>query len=119
MASDPVPTASENDEYELDPVFVNSRREAWFIFGLWFVCLIWAVPVSYSLGFGQPATPEDMPLVLGIPRWTFWGVLLPWLVADAVTLWFCFRYLKDDPLDAVAGEEAAEETSADSDGGNA
>lgn len=107
MASSSTPSS---DKYELDPVFLNSRREAIVIFGVWFLCLIWAVPVSYLMGYGQSVTPENVPVVFGIPRWTFWGIVFPWLVADVVTTWFCFRFFKEDELDVVDGEEAADDT---------
>ena len=102
------PTESGSEHYELDPVFLNSRREAIAIFLLWFLCLLWAVPVSYALGYGQDVVPGQVPTVMGMPSWVFWGLLLPWLAADAVTVWFCFRFIQNDDLGTVEGE--AEET---------
>lgn len=101
MSATPEP---ENAQYEPDPVFLNSRREAKIIFCVWFLCLIWAVPVSYVLGYNQTVTPGEAETVLGIPRWTFWGLFLPWLVADVITTAFCFRFLTEDDLDAAESE---------------
>jgi hypothetical protein len=104
------PSKSSSEEFELDPVFLNSRREAWAIFGVWFLCLIWAVPVSYMMGYGQTVTPGNVPTILGMPVWIFWGIVCPWLVADVITTWFCFCYIKNDDL-GVAPEELAERAS--------
>ena len=100
------PSAASND-LELDPVFLNSRREAIVIFLLWFVCLLWAVPVSYMLGYGQEIEPGNVPTILGMPKWTFWGIVCPWLVADVVTTWLCFRFIKEDDLGRAEDEEPA------------
>ena len=106
---------SSSDEFELDPVFLNSRREACAIFGLWFLCFIWAVPVAYMLGYGQDITPGSVPTVFGVPRWIFWGIVCPWLVADVITTWLCFRFIRNDDL-GVAPEELAEATASQSSG---
>jgi hypothetical protein len=98
---------SSSDEFELDPVFLNSRREAVVIFGLWFLCSIWAVPVSYMMGYGQEVVPGNVPTIFGMPTWIFWGIVCPWLVADVVTTWLCFRYIRNDDL-GVSPEELAE-----------
>ena len=104
MSSQP---AADHDDYELDPVFLNSKREALVIFGVWFLCMIWTVPVSYMLGYGQHVTPGDVSTVMGIPTWTFWGVVFPWLIADVITTWFCFRFLKEDALDDSEEDQVA------------
>ena len=92
------PAGSGAEQFELDPVFLHSRREAVAIFLLWFVCLLWAVPVSYSMGFNQDVVPGEVPTTLGMPSWVLWGLLLPWLVADAVTIYLCFGFIKHDDL---------------------
>ena len=114
MSSQPAP---DREGYELDPVFLNSRREAIAIFLVWFVCLLWAVPVSYMLGYGRDVTPENVSTVMGIPTWTFWGILVPWLAADVATTWLCFVFIKDDDLGQAEDELPVNAAAAD--GGNA
>lgn len=97
--------------FELDPVFLNSRREAIVIFGVWFLCFIWTVPVSYLLGYGHEIPADGVPTVMGMPRWTFWGIVCPWLVADVITTWLCFSFIKSDDL-GQAPEEIAESADA-------
>ena len=48
---------------------------------------------------------ESFSTTLGIPTWLFWGIGVPWLVADVLTTWFCFFAMKDDDL-GEAPEEA-------------
>lgn len=89
--------ASEPVEVEYDPVFIHSRREAIVIFSTWLVALIWAVPYCYFNGYNV-ADPENIKTVLGIPAWLFWGIAVPWIVANIFTTWFCFAFMKDDDL---------------------
>ena len=83
----------------LDPVYVHARREAVFILLLFAVCAVWSLSVGYLDGYQSPGeTWAEVPLVLGMPRWVFWGIFMPWLFADAVTIWFVFRFMVDDDL---------------------
>ena len=87
------------DSQQLDPVFVSARREALFILGLFVVCFVWALGVYFYDGYyphGQ--IPEQVPKVLGIPRWVFWGIFMPWVFVDVVTVWFVFFFMTDDDL---------------------
>jgi len=83
---------------EYDPVFLHSRREAVIIFCLWVTALIWVVPFCYFNGYGGNVDPGTISMIMGIPMWLFWGIFVPWLTADAFTIWFCFFYMKDDEL---------------------
>ena len=82
-----------------DPVFLHSRREALVIFAVWLAALAWAVPFCYLTGYGAGGAPAT---ILGIPSWAFWGIAVPWILANAFTVWFCFRFMEDDPLEASA-----------------
>lgn len=83
---------------QLDPVFIHSRREAIVIFLIWLVSLLWAVPYCYVNGYLGSQPPEEIALIFGVPAWLFWGIAVPWLVADLLTVWFCFGFMKDDDL---------------------
>ena len=37
-------------------------------------------------------------LVLGMPDWVFWSVVLPWGLSLVFSFWFCFFYMSDDDL---------------------
>ncbi len=111
MTSIPQDTAPDGGEY--DPVYLNARREAVVIFGVWVVCLLWSVPYCYIAGFpkeGQEFLPETLSTVGGIPSWVFWGILFPWVLATLFTTWFCFFYMVDDDLgEANEGADIQEE----------
>ena len=102
---------SEPDpEFEYDPVFLHSRREAIVIFFIWVTAIIWVVPYCYFNGFGGNVDPGSISMIMGIPTWLFWGIFIPWLAADAFTIWFCFFYMQDDDLgEAHEGADIEEE----------
>jgi len=87
-----------------DPVLTHARREAIVILAAFLLFLIWSVSWCYLAGYRGP-TEHPLPRVLGIPSWVFWGVLVPWLVADVFALWFCFFFMADDPLQEGEGED--------------
>jgi fatty acid desaturase len=89
---------SDLSDEELDPVFLNGRREALAVFVTWLAAFLWAVPYCATHAY-TPVDPQNLKTLWGIPEWTFWGIFLPWLVADVVTIWLCFGYMRDDELD--------------------
>jgi len=96
-----------DDKYELDPVFTNSRREAVIIFMTWVAGLLWAVPFCYANGY-LTGDGTEFTMTMGVPTWLFWGILVPWIAADIFTTWFCFCYMKDDDLGAAPEDEVVE-----------
>lgn len=114
----------ETGDVEYDATFLNARREGILIFLVWFLCMIWAVPVCYFTGFNSNIDPEKIEMIWGVPEWAFWGIVVPWLAADVFTVWLCFFYMQDDDLgedqeglDLV--EEIAEINAADATNGGA
>ena len=83
----------------------SARREAIVIFCLWVTALLWVVPYCYFNGYGGNVDPSTISMIMGIPTWLFWGIFVPWLAADAFTIWFCFFYMMDDDL-GEANEDA-------------
>jgi len=102
-------TSTPRDDHDrLDPTFLNSRREAFVIFCLWLTGLVWAVSFCYFNGYPSEFDAEQFQTIWGIPSWLFWGIFVPWLIADVFTVWFCFWHMKDDDLgDARDGTEPA------------
>lgn len=100
---------------KLDSVFLNARREFWAILVIWAAFCVWVVGVSWWLGHSVDA--EHPRTTLGMPPWIFWGVALPWVMANVVTVWFCLSFMADDPLgetEALAEDREPEAASADS-----
>ena len=88
----------------------NARREAWIVFAVWALALVWTVgwywlfgmahddgSVAVRLGLVE-AGPPATALVLGFPSWVFWGLIAPWIVCSAYTVWFGMRGIVDDDL---------------------
>jgi hypothetical protein len=73
----------------------NARREGLLIMAVWLTALIWSVSIGYLAG---PQSTGEMSLVLGMPAWVFWGVVLPWGICLLFSVWFCFAYIADDDL---------------------
>jgi hypothetical protein len=74
----------------------NARREGLLIMTVWAATLIWSVVSAYVLGYYR--RPEQVGLILGIPDWVFWSVVLPWGICLTFSVWFCFAYMADDDL---------------------
>ncbi|MEO1998115.1 MAG: DUF997 family protein [Planctomycetaceae bacterium] len=91
-------SSSQPRTEEFAPVFLNSRREAYWIFCVWAIGLVWAVPFCYFNGYDETVDVATFSTTMGIPTWLFWGILVPWIAADIFTVWFCFCFMKDDDL---------------------
>jgi hypothetical protein len=93
-----VSQTESKSEKQVDPVLVHARREAIIIMAAFVVCMAWSVPWCYMHGYGLPAD-EPVQTTLGIPSWIFSGVIVPWILANIFTIWFCMCYMALDPLD--------------------
>jgi|TARA_B100000809_G_C14791250_1_gene406745 hypothetical protein len=89
--------AKPNAQKQLDPVLVHARREAIIIMAAFVVCMAWSVPWCYMHGYGLPAD-EPVQTVFGVPSWIFYGVIIPWILANIFSIWFCMFYMALDPL---------------------
>jgi hypothetical protein len=87
----------------------HARREGLLIMAVWGVALVWCVSAGYLLGYHPPRDPEDIRLILGMPDWVFWAVVLPWGLALLFTVWFCFGFMADDDLGRDPDERGGEE----------
>lgn len=85
-----------DDKQKVDAVFSASVGELKWILIAWVGSCLWVV--GYCVAFGYEVDPENLQLVGGMPSWVFWGVLLPWIVATAFTVWFAMFGMIDQPL---------------------
>ncbi len=103
------PEGSGSDD-RYDPVFLHARREALVILGLFSIFMVWSISWCYFGGYLAPEEQANVSILLGMPSWAFWGILLPWLAVDVVAVWFCFFFMFDDDLGEVqVGEDVAEQ----------
>jgi len=91
-----------------DPLLRSARREMKVAVGFWAVFAIWAIGLGKILAYRKPADGEMVNMILGIPSWVFWVVMLPWLLASVFTLWFALRFMKDHDLLADSGMSEAD-----------
>ena len=73
----------------------NARRESRLIMLVWAVALAWSVGVGYVLGYDKE---REIHLILGMPDWVFWAIVLPWALILIFSAWFCFGFMADDDL---------------------
>jgi hypothetical protein len=85
-----------------DPVLRSSRREALFTILLWVAACAWTVGYCSIHGYGRD--PKTLTFVLGFPDWVFWGVMAPWAVCFAATIWFPYRFMKAEDIGAEESE---------------
>lgn len=76
----------------------SSRREATFVAIVWALACLYTVGYAGLFAYRRGAAPE---LVLGMPSWVAWGVIVPWVVTSLVTCWYAMRGIQDEDL----GEE--------------
>lgn len=86
-----------------DPVLRSARREALVVFGTWLAAMTYTVTYCYLHGYGR--APESLTFVLGFPDWVFWGIVAPWSVCAAFSLYFGATFMRDEDL----GEELPEQ----------
>ncbi len=90
---------------EDDPVFIQSRREAVTTLIVWGIFTAYSLTYCYLTGYDRdPATIETY---FGVPDWVFFGVFLPWGLANGVAWWFSFRLMTDDDLGVDVDESQA------------
>src|SRR5207248_7261510 len=73
-----------------DPVLRHARREAAWIMLSWATATVVSCLVSYWLGYSTPERhlgPADIRPIFGMPRWFFWGVIVPWAACGAFIVW--------------------------------
>lgn len=95
-----------------DPVLHNARREGLIIFSAWLAATIYCCAYYYLFGSIRPGRPlgkADVHPILGMPSWFLWGVMLPWAICGAFTIWFVGFVMVEDDLGIDHAEELEEE----------
>lgn len=80
-----------------DPLLVSARREAVVSLTVFVAALVYTVGYCYRFAYGRPAA--DIRYYAGIPDWVFGGIVVPWFICLAVTIWFSLGYMRDEPLE--------------------
>ncbi|MCP4190883.1 MAG: YhdT family protein [Planctomycetaceae bacterium] len=85
----------------LSNAFRSARRETLVILLAWLVICAWVI--GYCGWNAYPPTDGSAPsteTIFGFPAWIIWGIALPWIVANAFTIWFSLAYMRDDDRSA-------------------
>ena len=61
--------------------------------------------------FGYGGTAEELRFVLGFPDWVFWGIVVPWAVCLAASLWFSYGYMTEEDLSQEESDPEGESES--------
>jgi uncharacterized protein DUF997 len=73
----------------------HARRESLVVMAVWAFALAWSTVCGYVLGYNPH---REVGLILGMPDWVFWAVVLPWGLILLFSAWFCFAFMADDDL---------------------
>ncbi len=88
--------------------FAQCVREAKFCAAVWIAAWVVCATIALKFGYLPPEQRPDEPwLILGMPGWVFFGVIIPWLILIGLTVWFAAAYIKDDePCDPFPESKA-------------
>jgi hypothetical protein len=89
-----------------DPAYTSSRREAVVVFVVLFAAMAYTVTYCWLNGYDRDV--DDLTFVLGFPDWVFWGIVVPWAVCIAFSLYFGAVYMRDEQLVDDPGEDGSE-----------
>ena len=78
----------------------QSRREMYWMIGTWIIFFAWVIGYSSVTGYSS-AEKAEVEMVYGIPRWVFFGWVVPLLVANGFTVWFCLYKMQDEPMEEM------------------
>ena len=84
--------------------FRQSKRELFVMIAAWVVTALWVLGYNSQAAYAAE-TETPVRMLFGLPRWTVIGWLLPLLVANAFTIWFCLRFMRDEPMEGLPEDE--------------
>ncbi|MFP6700711.1 MAG: DUF997 family protein [Planctomycetaceae bacterium] len=83
-------------------------REVRIVVLLWLAGLAWTLVVVVGWGYVPVAERPEVPaLILGIPSWVVWGLVVPWCLEVVAAWWFAVRVLADDDFDPDSPVDSA------------
>ena len=82
----------------------QSKREMYVMICVWVVVGLWVLGYNSQAAY---AAENEVPLrmLFGMPRWVVFGWLIPLGMANVFTIWFCLRFMKDEPMEELPEEE--------------
>ena len=96
--SEPTPRPDTGASYR------QSKRELYVMIAAWAVTGLWVLGYNSQAAYAAE-TEAPVQTLFGLPRWTVLGWLLPLLVANAFTIWFCLLFMQDEPMEELPEDE--------------
>ena len=84
--------------------YLQSKRELFVMIAAWVITALWVLGYNSQAAYAAE-TETPVRMLFGLPRWTVIGWLLPLLVANAFTIWFCLRFMRDEPMEELPEDE--------------
>ena len=82
----------------------QSKRELFVMIAAWAVTALWVLGYNSQAAYAAE-TEAPVQMLFGLPRWTVIGWMLPLMVANAFTIWFCLRFMRDEPMEELPEDE--------------
>ena len=92
--------ADSNQRVDTGASFRQCLLELKWMVGTWVVFFAWVIGYSSVAGYAA-AEQAEVEMVWGIPRWVFFGWVIPLLVANVFTIWFCLCKMQDEPMEEL------------------
>ncbi len=92
--------ADANQRADTGASFRQCLLELKWMVVTWAVFFAWVIGYSSVAGYSA-AEQAEVQMVWGIPSWVFYGWLIPLLVANVFTIWFCMCKMQDEPMEEL------------------
>ncbi len=89
-----------NQHADTGASFRQCLLELKWMVATWMVFFAWVIGYSSVAGYAA-AEQAEVQMVWGIPRWVFFGWVIPLLVANVFTIWFCLCKMQDEPMEEL------------------
>ena len=96
--------ADSNQRADTGTSFRQCLLELKWMVATWLVFFAWVIGYSSVAGYAA-AEQAEVQMVWGIPRWVFFGWVIPLIVANAFTVWFCLCKMQDEPMEELPEED--------------
>jgi hypothetical protein len=95
--------AESNQRADTGASFRQCLLELKWMVAMWAIFFAWVIGYSSVAGYAVAETAE-VQMVWGIPRWVFFGWLVPLGAANIFTIWFCLFKMQDEPMEELPEE---------------
>lgn len=95
------------DDFEEDPRYRVSVREAWIVVAYWVAFTVVLTAVAWGLGGGRSA--DEITFVLGFPTWFFWSAIVAAVALSIVPVFLVRGFFTEVSLAVDPGATPADD----------